>query len=377
MTGTPSKSQSRDTASPSKSSISDEERYLPTFRQIAPRVLYHDPSLISSEGVDIDSNDSNHNSKNDDKDNGRKDDSNSDPDLIIFCSWMHAQPRHIAKYTAQHRALFPLSPILLLRQDGGDFTWRPEAWQMQAMTRAVEVISNLRARPSLSSTATTSSTLPPRVLMHVLSNGGAYTAYILEKSCNSYHHQQTESQSNSNSAPLLPINALILDSLPGRTTLPIAVTAFSQILPPTLAPPLRYLGISALYALIFTMRLPSYLPWPIYKPDQLALSRARLNARESAFMRESVAERAYIYSEEDKLIPWRDVETHAAEAEGGLRGGSSSSEEKGAGEQQERVKLEKFMGSGHVAHAMADAERYWRIVTGAWRAAVEKNEKRE
>lgn len=56
--------------------------------------------------------------------------------------------------------------------------------------------------------------------------------------------------------------------------------------------------------------------------------------------------RVYIYSPTDALVDYKDVETHAAEAE--TKGFS--------------VALEKFEGSAHVAHLRKDESRYWEIV---------------
>lgn len=65
--------------------------------------------------------------------------------------------------------------------------------------------------------------------------------------------------------------------------------------------------------------------------------------------------RVYIYSENDDMVPWHYVEDHAVEARRiGLN-----------------VELEKFVGSGHVAHAKAgNNERYWRIVEQMWKSSV-------
>lgn len=64
----------------------------------------------------------------------------------------------------------------------------------------------------------------------------------------------------------------------------------------------------------------------------------------------SECRRAYIYSEEDRLIDYRHVEEHAAAAaEGGYV-----------------PRMEKFSGSQHVAHARVDEQRYWGVVRGTW-----------
>lgn len=38
----------------------------------------------------------------------------TEPDLIVFCAWMSAQPKHIAKYTAGYMERFPHTSILLI-----------------------------------------------------------------------------------------------------------------------------------------------------------------------------------------------------------------------------------------------------------------------
>lgn len=63
--------------------------------------------------------------------------------------------------------------------------------------------------------------------------------------------------------------------------------------------------------------------------------------------------RCYIYSEEDELVDWRDVEDHARDAE-----------EKGF-----VVRREKVVGSGHCAHARGEGgKRYWETVRETWEA---------
>lgn len=37
-----------------------------------------------------------------------------EPDLIVFCSWMSAAPKHVAKYTEGYQKLFPNTTILLV-----------------------------------------------------------------------------------------------------------------------------------------------------------------------------------------------------------------------------------------------------------------------
>ena len=41
-------------------------------------------------------------------------DKQQEPDLVVFCSWLSAAPKHIAKYTAGYQKLFPNTAILLV-----------------------------------------------------------------------------------------------------------------------------------------------------------------------------------------------------------------------------------------------------------------------
>nr|OQO25851.1 hypothetical protein B0A51_09763 [Rachicladosporium sp. CCFEE 5018] len=56
--------------------------------------------------------------------------------------------------------------------------------------------------------------------------------------------------------------------------------------------------------------------------------------------------RVYMYSDTDPIISSQEVEAHARDAEG-----------KGF-----VVRREVFKGSGHVAHALSESDRYWRVV---------------
>lgn len=72
--------------------------------------------------------------------------------------------------------------------------------------------------------------------------------------------------------------------------------------------------------------------------------RARMN---DSRLFERGKERVYIYSKADKLVDWEWVEASARDAE----------------KQRWGIRLEEFRGSKHVAHAVGDKERYWKIVS--------------
>ncbi|KAK5078220.1 hypothetical protein LTR64_003373 [Lithohypha guttulata] len=244
----------------------------------------------------------------------------SSPDLIIICSWLYARQRHIAQYSETYRRIYPQSRILLLKQDGPDLIWRPNAWQMQEMKPAVKVIKELEAgakgRPS--------------ILLHSFSNGGAFT------SC-----QLADAYALHCAGELLPISAVVIDSAPSIPTARVGWTAMSQGFPPSLpAPVLGTLG-----------RLAGI-------EGSMTGLRRKLNDSAGSFMQEGL-KRVYIYSDTDELVPWTHVEAHAQEAKEVLRSNRGE-------EAAKLVQLEKFVGSKHVAHAVMDGERYWNIVQQLW-----------
>ncbi|PTB74148.1 hypothetical protein M440DRAFT_1338223 [Trichoderma longibrachiatum ATCC 18648] len=76
------------------------------MEHLSPSVSYYNPASL---------NDTNPNSDKNNKQDITAPGTKGHPELILVLSWMGARDVHIAKYIAQHRALFPSSPILLVR----------------------------------------------------------------------------------------------------------------------------------------------------------------------------------------------------------------------------------------------------------------------
>lgn len=62
------------------------------------------------------------------------------------------------------------------------------------------------------------------------------------------------------------------------------------------------------------------------------------------------AKRLYMYSKEDDLIGWEDIETHVAESR----------------ELGRKADTEMFSGSGHVGHMRKFPMQYWGAIQRAW-----------
>lgn len=90
------------------------------------------------------------------------------------------------------------------------------------------------------------------------------------------------------------------------------------------------------------------------RKNALSLARQALNS--SRHVIDGEAERLYIYSVSDKIVPWKEVERHAAEA----------------ADRGSAVRKVKFDDSAHVAHVKRYPREYWQAVTGAWQDAVVK-----
>lgn len=271
------------------------------------------------------------------------------PDLTIVCSWLYALPKHISKYTSVYQRIYPSTPILLVAQDGPDLMWRPNAWQMENLKPALEVIRGLQEARGRRL----------RTLVHVFSNGGCFTAcQLADAYALSARAENQHSGWLAGPVTKLPISALIIDSAPSIPDMRSGFVAMSQGLPSSLPGPVRLVSGALLYSFMAT----SSVVGKLFGVENVITSmRRKLNDAHGAFMANGVP-RMYIYSESDELVPWEHVEMHAKEAKNVL-------DKRGRSPSDKWLKLEKFVGSRHVGHVMIDAERYWRIVKTHWAGA--------
>jgi hypothetical protein len=231
---------------------------------------------------------------------------------IVILFWMGATARHAAKYLAEYSSLAPRARIIFILTSAAQIMLRKSDESRRArVTPAVEALLSASSGP---------------VFVHLFSNGGAFT---LRHIAISYQSQTGKP---------LPTKALLMDSAPGSTSLSSSHKAFSYGFP-------KFIIFRILTSLL--VRLGIVLAMLYCK-----LTRRKLPAEEAARVLNDAklinwaAKRCYLYSEEDDLVPWQDVERHVADARG-----------KGFD-----VSCEKFEGSPHVAHMRTDPQRYWNIV---------------
>ncbi|PSR99264.1 hypothetical protein BD289DRAFT_479639 [Coniella lustricola] len=259
--------------------------------------------------------------------------SSPSPKLILLAGWMDAREPHLAKYTAKLQALFPASPVVLIRSFAHHFHG-----SIRHLHRDLEPAVAL-----LHSVATSHEGSGPtrpdtaELLILAFSNGGSKVITELYGLASGSQPSQ------------LPAHVTIFDSAPSRFQWLRGVTAFSMGAARS-SLPVRLLAL-----------LVSHCLAAMYWLDTVALRRP--GALEQAWaahndkaVNTSEVQRVYIYSKEDELVDFQDVRDHAAEAEvSGFAG---------------RVRLEEFTGTAHVAHARGDEQRYWRIVRESWEAAA-------
>ncbi|GJD04256.1 Paxu protein [Colletotrichum higginsianum IMI 349063] len=257
------------------------------------------------------------------------------PRVVVIYSWGDAVPKHVAKYADGFRKLFPharqiavLAPILkALGQD------------LETRANNMKPVIDL-AYPDVNTSATTTTTTAPdedAVLLHVMSNtGGINYAGTL------YAYQQKYGRP-------MPHRLSSYDSTPGSVVLTRAN--------------LRR------WSLAMTLGTAGWFPWPFAVTQCIMAVFLLLNqafeylvGRESApvFSVKAIGDpkyvskgsrKLYLYSKEDPLIGWEDIEANMAESKG--RGYAYNSV--------------MFEGTGHVGHMRVFPDQYWGAIAAAWR----------
>ncbi|KAJ6031914.1 hypothetical protein N7540_002646 [Penicillium herquei] len=256
----------------------------------------------------------------------------SSPSLIILCTWVGgATPRRINKYVSQYRKIYPYTSILLITTDFATTALRPFSWIRANLSPARLVIRRIIERIGKD---TQNVTDQGGILLHLFSHGGGNTALQLALSLKEEHDQGIWFFSK--------LKGIILDCCPGDDGLQRAYAAARTSVPET--PIFQFLGTTLLYPAMAVMNTLQHA----------RLIRAIQDLREqlndpSSFG--SKARRLYMYSRQDIMVKWEDVESHIQDAR--FRG----------------YKVEKacFEHGSHCGLIMEDATRYWTTVQRFWK----------
>ncbi|KAK8109345.1 hypothetical protein PG984_015146 [Apiospora sp. TS-2023a] len=207
--------------------------------------------------------------------------------LIILCSWMGAGDKHIGKYTDIYRQRAPGAKILLLKSVVGSMI-SSYASQQRAMAPAQQAVCHVLNEHLGAGSASEK----PRILLHVMSNGGANSATNLLVGL----EQELK-------APL-PVVGVLCDSTPNASSYTNTCNAFMYSFP--------YGFPASLVAAAFVHVTISLLYMWIAMGNEAPEDYWRRSILDEKLMH---CQRAcYIASKADKLTDWRDVVSHAAEA---------------------------------------------------------------
>lgn len=249
------------------------------------------------------------------------------PSVIILATWFAALPHQIARYTTTYQSLYPTASILILPTSIPDMVYRPYSTQRTNLLACIPIIQKHMQQPD------------HEILLHIFSNSGAHTA------CQLAHAYRSVTGKG------LQLGAMILDSAPAAGTYRTMARGFIGGLPSTAI--IKQLLSLMVYGVIGAVVLKEAITGEDNFIEKL---RRDLNSQEVVSSKRG---RVYIYSKEDAIVNWIDIERHARNAE----------EQIGA---KEEVKLEMWEGSTHVAHSGKDPKRYWDAVRRLWEKVEEK-----
>lgn len=303
----------------------------PGFKKLSSKIYLYEPSTVSLNGS----------LSNGSLANGHATQRNittPPPDTIIIFGWADGSPRHVAKYTDAYQKLYPTARIIaILSRTMSIFLSSAEETQAVMKPAVTALLSSDRLGDGRAP--------PGRVLLHCLSNGGAINLVGFSQA------YQAETKT------FLPHVLLVTDSTPGGDKFSGELMNWARgvtggmiaHLPFKYMPRWLVLGLAVVWCVI-TIGVPT-----IFGVTNVA-TRCRRSMNDPVLMgtAKDGGERIYLYGDADEVIGPHGVESHARESEAlGWR-----------------VRLEKFEGSAHVAHARTHPEQYWGAVTGAWEEAL-------
>ncbi|KAF2816086.1 DUF829-domain-containing protein [Mytilinidion resinicola] len=248
------------------------------------------------------------------------------PDLILLATWMGAGPRHVLKYTSGYQSLFPFARIVLIVNGPSDIILYSAKAQRKRVEPVVEIIK---------STTNKTPGRKPRILLQTMSNGGAYQ---ISKVAEVF--KETEGLP-------LPVNAIIVDSAPGKDSISGSTRAFMLGLPKSWI--VQTIGAVVMYGVMVFSVVAQTLTW-----QEQIVTGLRKNLLDKSLFNPS-ASRCYIYSKADEMVWWKDVQEHASEA-------------RATG--WHNVEEVVFESSAHCGHMRTHEKEYWDAVLTTWKTGA-------
>ncbi|KAJ5207305.1 Protein of unknown function DUF829 TMEM53 [Penicillium cf. griseofulvum] len=258
----------------------------------------------------------------------------NEPTTILISGWGDGMPKHVTKYSDGYHELYPSARIIVILSRTLHASNQPEEARIEAMMPVVDTIFP---------TPTGDGAEQERLLVHAMSNTGAIFAAATIVAYQRRHGTDKP----------FPHPLLVLDSTPGSLDFPSQVPRWSRAMavgtakffpwPFIITQGIWYVFLWANYLLQLMRGQEASGMWA----DRIMNDKSYVTADSS---------RVYLYSKEDEIIGYKDLEESAAHAK--TLGYS--------------VDLEMFEGSSHVGHMRLHPEQYWNKVAGSWKQAMEK-----
>ncbi|KAI0371100.1 hypothetical protein BV20DRAFT_211301 [Pilatotrama ljubarskyi] len=250
-----------------------------------------------------------------------------DPSFIVIFGWLGAKMPTLRKYADAYRRLYPSSAQIIISSDPVRF-WKP----LRSRLALGPVVRDVEAVLSASSNAPA-----PRILLHVMSNGGVCSLVDLASVIRKRRLQ----------APAGTKCALVFDSCPAPIRYGMMIRAFTAGFRNRLTKALMAIFLSVVYVGTFVARTMFRFP--------NSMERELVLLNDPALLPWTSVEtpRMYLYSSGDRIVHASAVEEHAAKAR--MVGFP--------------VRMVHFGQSGHVAHAREDPEKYWGAIRTFWEEA--------
>ncbi|KAJ5788220.1 hypothetical protein N7457_003210 [Penicillium paradoxum] len=255
-----------------------------------------------------------------------------EPTTILISGWGDGQPKHVTKYADGFHELYPSARIIVILSTTFQASNQLEEARIQAMLPVVDTIFP----------TPTGSGEKERLLVHAMSNTGAIFAAATVMAYQRRHGKDKP----------FPHHLMVLDSTPGSLNFPSQVSRWSRAMAVGTAKffPWPFIITHGLwYAFLWV----SYL-WGAMCRIVPSGVWADLIINDKACVT-TESSRLYLYSKEDEIIGWQDLEENVARA-------------KTLGY---KADLEMFEGTPHVGHMRVHPEQYWNKVSSAWKLAIE------
>ncbi|KAI1643030.1 DUF829-domain-containing protein [Daldinia loculata] len=251
------------------------------------------------------------------------------PTTIIIYGWGDGHPKNVAKYVDGYNKLFPGARILMVISSTFAATYQSLDQRTKDMMPVVDTVFPTPDDDSA------------RIILHIMSNtGGIYAAATL----NAYQERHGKDKA-------LPHHLCINDSTPGSLDFAKEVGRWSKAMAVGTAKwfPWPFTVTQRIWwAFLYTM----YLVEKVIGREPSGIYSCRV------FLDHSIATpkapRAYLYSKNDDIIWWEDVEAQAEVAKN--RGYKTT--------------LEMFDDSPHVGHMRVHPSRYWSTIENHWKSTI-------